>query len=247
MSPYPGGKHGPGHYIPSGGAVAARIEVGTKIRLPQAPTPLPNPAFTSAGDRLFALVSGTAGDPITDGTWTILNVPAGASFRLKTKVAAGNVTDDASIDGFVGNTVSVGVKFTMIDIPGAGSWDFNAQGAIVNSVQPTFITGSINAFLAPKPSLSFYAGVRTNSPGLNPAAGPGSFSDVAFNGGADGGIILADKTDFLLPINFTMWHACNWNFQPLQITYPAGKFWTQADNGTMIATATRGWRYNHDF
>ncbi len=247
MSPYPGGKHGPGHYISGNGAVAARIEVGAKIRLPQAPTLLPQPAFAGAGDRLFALISGTPGGFIGDATWFQLNSPAGSSFTVHTKVAAGNATDDASIDGFPGNTVTVGVKFAMIDIPGAGSWDFNAQGTIVNSLQLTFITGALNAFLIPKPSLSFYVGLRTFSPGNNGAAGPGIFSDVAFNGGPDGGVILADKTDFLLPVPFTMWHACNWNFQPLQITYPAGKFWSGADPGTLIGTATRGFRYNHDF
>jgi hypothetical protein len=234
-----------GHHLAGGAGPSGLVAVGPVIVAPQTPTLLPPAPIEGPGDRLFALVSGTAGLPLTDGTWTTLNVPAGASFRLKTKIAAGNSTDDASVDGGIGNTVSVGVKFTFPDIPGPGSWDFNAQGSIVNSLQLTFITGQLNAFLSPKPSMSIYVGVRT-AQGLNPASGPGVFSDSAWTIPPDGGVILKQKTQFFGVNPFTMWHACNFNFQPVQATYPSGKQWSDADQGVLHGTATRGWRYNHD-
>lgn len=235
-----------GHHLPLGLGLPGILEVGVKIRMPQANTLLPPTSTEAAGDRIFVLIMGTAAGPIVDGTWFQLNHPLGASFTVHTKVAAGNATDDAFISGIPGNTVSVGVKFTMKDIPGPGSWDFNAQGTSVNSIQPTFICGSLPAFLAPAPSISFFVGERTHAPGTNPASGPGSFSDPQFTTPPDGGVILADKTEFLLPNQFTKWHAANWHFQPIKATYASGKTWSGADPGTPLSTSTRGWRYDHD-
>lgn len=238
--PYPGGKHGPGHYIPSaGGPVSARVEVGSVIVAPQINTVLP-PANEAAGDRIFAYVSN--GTLLVDGTWTQL-ATAPTSFTVHTKVAAGDITDIATIAGALGNEISVGVKFTMKDIAGPGSWDFNAQSSLRNTLRTAFDCNSLPTFSA-KPSISFFAGVRIAT-GLS-GASVGAFSDPAFTALPDGGIIVRVTTQKTIPATSTNWSACNWNFQPVATAYPTGLFWSGASSGSNLLTQTRGFRYDHD-
>jgi hypothetical protein len=235
------GHHLPGVPVPIQGLMFA----GAPVIAPQVTTLLQPPGLESAGDRIFAFGGGTAGGINVDGTWTQLNTLPFLNFVLFTKIAAGNASDDATLSGFAGQQVAVGVKFMMQDIPGPGTWDFNAQGSSVSGNQTSFVCGQLNAFLIPKPSLSIYCGVR-RADGISAASGPGGFSDLAWATPPDGGVLLTAKTTDTLPPTATYWHAINFNFQPSQVTYPSGKFWAGADPGGLHSTSTRGWRYNHD-
>ncbi|MCK4898584.1 MAG: hypothetical protein KAS38_07395 [Anaerolineales bacterium] len=233
-----------GHHLPIGPGPQGLVRAGAPVIAPQSTTLLPG-ADEAPGDRLFAFGGGTAGGIIVDGTWTQLNTLPFLNFVLFTKIAAGAASDEARLSGFIGQQVAVGVKFTFKDIPGPGSWDFNAQGSQVASDQTSFINGQLNAFLAPAPSISIYVGVR-RADGINAASGPGGFSDPLWTTAPDGGVVLQAKTtDTIVPTS-TYWHAINWNFQAIKTTYPAGKFWSGADPGSLHATTTRGWRYDHD-
>ncbi len=177
-----------------------------------------------------------------DGTWTQLNT-APASFNVFTKVAAGNATDDAS-NGGGGLVHQVNIKFTMKDIAGAGSWDFNAQSTLRHTNRTAFDCNSLASFGTPAPSCSFFAGVRV----VNGSDGDsvGNFSDFAWNSPPNGGTILKVRTFNVLPTQSTQWSAISFLCEPTKVVYATGKFWSGAGAPGNFLTSTRGWRYDHD-
>jgi len=205
-----------------------------------APQIIPNAPIQGVGDRIF--VYGANEVPTVDGTWTQL-ATAPTSFFLFTKIAAGDVTDQALTQGSsVGHAVFI--KFTMVDPGGIGVWDFNAQSTLRNTFRTAFDNNSLAAFGTPAPSCSFFAGLRIGS-GVQPGT-VGDFSDPLWNAPPNGGTILKVKTSQVgAPFN-TYWHGISFLCEPTKVAYATGKKWVGANEPTSHLTQTRGFRYDHD-
>jgi hypothetical protein len=194
----------------------------------------------AADDRIFVYSNDTAG-PNVDGTWTQLNTAPG-NFTVFTKVAAGDATDEARAATSLVHVVYI--KFTMKDIAGAGSWDFNAQSTLRHTNRTAFDCNSLASFGTPAPSCSFFAGSRVATG--NDADGIGDFSDPAWNAPPNGGTILKVRTFNPLPVTSTHWNAISFLCEPTKVNYPTGMFWALAGAPSSYLTSTRGWRYDHD-
>jgi len=214
-------------------AGAPLIGPGINVLIPASPT-------ETVDDRLF-VYSNVSSGAIVDGTWTAL-ATAPAGFEVLTKIAAGDATDEARSGSALVHAVYI--KFTMKDIAGAGSWDFNAQSTLRNTNRTAFDCNSLASFGTPAPSCSFFAGVRVATG--NDADGIGDFSDAAWNAPPNGGTILKVRTFNPLPTTSTHWSAISFLCEPTKVSYPTGMFWASAGAPSNYLTSTRGWRYDHD-
>lgn len=225
---------------------SSRIEAGaTVIGTSGVNQIIPASATEAADDRIFVFSNNQAG-PILDGTWTALNTLPG-DFTVHTKVAAGDVTDLAQTPATTPPHIAhyVYKKFTMKDIAGSGSWDFESQSTLRVTNRNLFDCNSLGVGFGVSTSLSFFAGHRT-APGDDSDL-VGLFSDTDFNIPPDGGTILNVRTfNPILPNTTTHWSAISWNWQPQKLAYATGKFWADAGEPTSLITSTRGWRYDHD-
>lgn len=214
---------------------AGPVQIGGPTNTLIAPSPT-----ESADDRIFVYTNVSFG-PIVDGTWEQLNTLP-ANFTVHTKVAAGNATDEARVQSDLVHAVHI--KFTMKDIAGSGSWDFNAQSTLRNTNRTAFDCNGLAVFGGVAPSCSFFAGSRQTNGDV--AGGVGDFSDAAWNAPPDGGTILKVRTFNVLPVQSTHWSAISFLCEPTKEIYPTGMFWSGAAAPADISTGTRGWRYDHD-